>query len=60
MDRFNWKNLSKENTDRNYNLRVAVHNAQDYIDEFIDRFIFVREKIQGIFDIRYEPNQNRH
>ena len=59
MDRFNWKNLTKENLERHYNPRVAVPDAQDYIDDFIERSIVAREKIHGIYDIRYgsKPKQ---
>ena len=59
MEKFSWQNLPIEVLERHYNPRVAVPDAQDYIDDFIERSKDVREKIEGFYDIRYgaKPKQ---
>ena len=59
MEIFKWENLSKTDLERHYNPRVAVPNAQDYIDDFIERSDEARKNINGSYDIRYgdKPKQ---
>ena len=59
MEIFKWENLTKNDLERHYNPRVAVPNAQDYIDDFIERSDNARKKINGSYDIRYgdKPKQ---
>ena len=59
MEIFKWENLSKNDLERHYNPRVAVPNAQDYIDDFIERSDDARKNINGSYDIRYgdKPKQ---
>ena len=45
MEIFKWENLTKNDFERHYNPRVAVHNAQDFIDDFIERSDNARKKI---------------
>ena len=59
MEIFKWENLTKNDLERHYNPRVAVPNAQDYIDDFIERSDDARKNISGSYDIRYgdKPKQ---
>ena len=54
-----WENLTKNDLERHYNPRVSVPNAQDYIDDFIERSDDARKNISGSYDIRYgdKPKQ---
>jgi len=51
--KFNRNNLSKDDFEYNYNPRVAVPNAQEYIDDFIERSKTARTLMEGVYDIRY-------
>ena len=57
--KFDRINLSKDDFEYNYNPRVAVPNAQEYIDDFIDRSKTARTLMEGVYDIRYgsKPKQ---
>ena len=45
--------LSKDDFEYNYNPRLAVPNAQEYIDDFIVRSKTARTLMEGVYDIRY-------
>ena len=51
--KFDRKNLSKDDFEYNYNPRVAVPNAQEYIDDFIERSKTASTLMEGVYDIRY-------
>ena len=57
--KFDRINLSKDDFEYNYNPRVAVPNAQEYIDDFIERSKTARSLMEGVYDIRYgsKPKQ---
>ena len=57
--KFDRINLSKDDFEYNYNPRVAVPNAQEYIDGFIERSNTARTLMGGVYDIRYgsKPKQ---
>ena len=57
--KFDRNNLSKDDFEYNYNPRVAVPNAQEYIDDFIERSKTARTLMEGVYDIRYgsKPKQ---
>ena len=57
--KFDRINLSKDDFEYNYNPRVAVPNAQEYIDDFIERSKTARTLMEGVYDIRYgsKPKQ---
>ena len=54
--KFEWENLSKDGIERHFNPRVAVPDAQRYIDNYTSKSLEAQKQIEGIYDIRYGPN----
>ena len=57
--KFEWENLSKDVIERHFNPRVAVPDAQRYIDNYTSKSLEARKQIEGIYDIRYGPNSKQ-
>ena len=57
--KFEWENLSKDEIERHFNPRVAVPDAQRYIDNYTSKSLEARKQIEGIYDIRYGPNSKQ-
>ena len=57
--KFEWENLSKDEIERHFNPRVAVPDAQRYIDNYTSKSLEARMQIEGIYNIRYGPNSKQ-
>jgi len=50
---FDWRALTPDEMESHFNPRVAVPQAQDFLDAFADRSAKVRDAIPGLYDLRY-------
>jgi len=57
--KFEWENLSKDEIERHFNPRVAVPDAQRYIDNYTSKSLEALNQIEGVYDIRYGPNSKQ-
>ena len=53
---FDWRELSPQQMECHFNPRAAISDAQQLLESFVGRSKSARDKVNGIYDIRYGAN----